>query len=76
MCAGILRGIGFQAFGAVVNVIGNFLIALPVALSLMFASSLSVAGKYSLVFLFYPYLRVTFELNLFFRQKIIFPLFN
>uniref|UniRef100_A0A8W8K5R3 Multidrug and toxin extrusion protein 1 n=1 Tax=Magallana gigas TaxID=29159 RepID=A0A8W8K5R3_MAGGI len=46
MCAGILRGIGFQAFGAVVNFIGNFLIALPVALSLMFASSLSVAGAW------------------------------
>uniref|UniRef100_K1QXG8 Multidrug and toxin extrusion protein 1 n=1 Tax=Magallana gigas TaxID=29159 RepID=K1QXG8_MAGGI len=46
MCTGILRGIGFQTFGAVVNFIGNFLIGLPVALSLMLASPLRVAGAW------------------------------
>lgn len=44
LCTGILRGIGFQTFGAVMNFIGNFLIGLPVALSLMLASPLGVAG--------------------------------
>nr|XP_034335983.1 multidrug and toxin extrusion protein 2-like isoform X3 [Crassostrea gigas] len=43
MCTGILRGIGFQTFGAVVNFIGSFLIGFPVALSLMLASPLRVA---------------------------------
>eukprot|EP00105_Crassostrea_gigas_P019205 XP_011437625.2 PREDICTED: multidrug and toxin extrusion protein 2-like [Crassostrea gigas] len=46
MCTGILRGIGFQTFGAVVNFIGNFLIGFPVALSLMLASPLRVAGAW------------------------------
>uniref|UniRef100_A0A8W8K9B8 Multidrug and toxin extrusion protein 1 n=1 Tax=Magallana gigas TaxID=29159 RepID=A0A8W8K9B8_MAGGI len=46
MCTGILRGIGFQTFGAVVNFIGSFLIGFPVALSLMLASPLRVAGAW------------------------------
>lgn len=48
MCAGILRGTGLQMFGAAMSFIANVLIALPLSLSLMFATSLSVTGKCSL----------------------------
>lgn len=47
MCAGILRGTGLQMFGAAMSFIANVLIALPLSLSLMFATSLRVTGKCS-----------------------------
>lgn len=46
MCSGILRGTGLQTFGAVMNFIANVLIALPLSLSLMFATSLRVTGAW------------------------------
>lgn len=46
MCAGILRGTGLQMFGAAMSFIANVLIALPLSLSLMFATSLRVTGAW------------------------------
>lgn len=43
----ILRGTGLQMFGAAMSFIANVLIALPLSLSLMFATSLRVTGKCS-----------------------------
>ena len=41
---GVLRGIGQQAFGAVVNVMACLLIGLPVAVSVMFETYIGVIG--------------------------------
>ncbi|XP_062591716.1 multidrug and toxin extrusion protein 1-like [Saccostrea cucullata] len=43
---GLLRGIGLQAFGAIFNFVGYYIISLPISLSLMMATYLRVAGAY------------------------------
>ncbi|XP_062591747.1 multidrug and toxin extrusion protein 1-like [Saccostrea cucullata] len=45
-CGGILRGIGLQAFGAVFNFFGYYIISLPISLTLMLATPLKVPGAY------------------------------
>ncbi|KAM7067442.1 multidrug and toxin extrusion protein 1 isoform 1-T1 [Molossus nigricans] len=44
---GILRGSGNQKVGAIFNVIGYYVIGLPIGISLMFATSLGVLGLWS-----------------------------
>ncbi|XP_061163205.1 multidrug and toxin extrusion protein 1-like [Saccostrea echinata] len=43
---GLLRGIGLQAFGAIFNFVGYYIISLPISLSLMLATYLRIAGAY------------------------------
>ncbi|XP_071508721.1 multidrug and toxin extrusion protein 1-like [Diadema antillarum] len=47
VCGGIIRGTGRQAIGAAVNLLGYYLIGLPIAISLMFAVGKGVHGFWS-----------------------------
>lgn len=44
ICSGILRGTGNQLYGAIINAVSYYLIALPLAWRLTFHTSLGVAG--------------------------------
>uniref|UniRef100_A0A5F8HAX1 Multidrug and toxin extrusion protein n=1 Tax=Monodelphis domestica TaxID=13616 RepID=A0A5F8HAX1_MONDO len=43
-CSGILRGIGKQKIGAILNAVGYYVIGFPMGVSLMFATKLGVLG--------------------------------
>lgn len=44
VCGGVLRGAGKQKLGAIVNLVGFYLIAFPVGISLMFAGKFGIFG--------------------------------
>ncbi|GCB62337.1 hypothetical protein scyTo_0007215, partial [Scyliorhinus torazame] len=44
VCGGVLRGAGKQNLGAIGNIVGFYLIGLPIGISLMFAAKLGVFG--------------------------------
>ncbi|KAM5146651.1 multidrug and toxin extrusion protein 1-like isoform 1-T3 [Mantella aurantiaca] len=43
-CGGILRGTGKQKIGAIFHAVGNYVVCLPVAVSLMFAAKIGIIG--------------------------------
>ncbi|XP_063792140.1 multidrug and toxin extrusion protein 1-like isoform X2 [Pseudophryne corroboree] len=43
-CGGILRGTGKQKVGAIFNIVGYYVIGLPVGISLMFAAKIGIIG--------------------------------
>uniref|UniRef100_F6VZK0 Multidrug and toxin extrusion protein n=1 Tax=Ornithorhynchus anatinus TaxID=9258 RepID=F6VZK0_ORNAN len=44
ICGGVLRGIGKQAFGAIVNAVGYYVIGLPLGIVLIFVVRIRVVG--------------------------------
>ncbi|XP_053310830.1 multidrug and toxin extrusion protein 2-like [Spea bombifrons] len=46
-CGGMLRGTGKQKFGAILNVVGYYIVGLPIGVSLMFAAKLGVIGLWT-----------------------------
>lgn len=52
MAGGVLRGAGKQLIGALCNLVGFYVIGVPIGVSLMFAANMGVVGKTLL--LFYP----------------------
>ncbi|XP_038615058.1 multidrug and toxin extrusion protein 2 isoform X2 [Tachyglossus aculeatus] len=44
VCGGVLRGIGKQAFGAIVNAVGYYVIGLPLGIVLIFVVRIGVIG--------------------------------
>ncbi|KAF7479005.1 Hypothetical predicted protein [Marmota monax] len=46
-CGGVLRGIGKQKIGAILNVIGYYIFGFPIGVSLMFAAKLGIIGLWS-----------------------------
>ncbi|XP_075053835.1 uncharacterized protein LOC142139875 [Mixophyes fleayi] len=46
-CGGILRGIGKPKIGAIINVVGYYLIGLPIGISLMFLVKLGIIGLWT-----------------------------
>ncbi|KAM8977315.1 multidrug and toxin extrusion protein 2-like [Pelodytes ibericus] len=43
-CGGILQGSGNQKIGAIISGVGNYILALPVGIALMFAAKLGIVG--------------------------------
>ena len=50
VCGGVLRGTGRQAVGAAVDLLGYYLIGLPIAISLMFPLEKQIFGEVFLSF--------------------------
>ncbi|XP_043859548.1 multidrug and toxin extrusion protein 2-like [Dromiciops gliroides] len=46
-CSGILRGLGKQKMGAILNAVGYYVIGFPMGVSLMFATKLGIVGLWS-----------------------------
>uniref|UniRef100_A0A8C5Z4M4 Multidrug and toxin extrusion protein n=1 Tax=Marmota marmota marmota TaxID=9994 RepID=A0A8C5Z4M4_MARMA len=46
-CGGVLRGIGKQKIGAILNAIGYYIFGFPIGVSLMFAAKLGIIGLWS-----------------------------
>ncbi|XP_055993136.1 multidrug and toxin extrusion protein 2-like [Sorex fumeus] len=46
-CGGVLRGVGKQKIGAVLNAIGYYAFGFPIGVSLMFAAKLGIIGLWS-----------------------------
>ncbi|XP_078080817.1 multidrug and toxin extrusion protein 1-like [Mustelus asterias] len=63
---GVLRGAGKQKLGAIGNLIGYYLIGLPIGISLMFAAELGVIGLWSGM-LSCVFVQLTFFLTVIFR---------
>ncbi|XP_014347688.1 multidrug and toxin extrusion protein 1 [Latimeria chalumnae] len=47
ICGGIMRGAGKQKIGAICNLIGFYVIGLPIGISLMFAAKLGILGLWT-----------------------------
>ena len=45
MTGGVIRGVGMQKVGAMCNLVGYYIIGLPIGLLLMFPAGLGVVGK-------------------------------
>ncbi|XP_038670491.1 multidrug and toxin extrusion protein 1-like isoform X1 [Scyliorhinus canicula] len=66
VCGGVLRGAGKQKLGAIGNIVGFYLIGLPIGISLMFAAKLGVFGLWSGI-LIAGVVQLIFFLNVIYR---------